>query len=185
LPHERLNYYVVSLASVVGLSLLTPDLVWAAGSQGDIIQTDTVGMSMVTRDFTTRETMSVADASNVSEFIGLHCYIADRWRLGMNVQFTERLVPAPPANESRFRSYAFNPQIGYNFYDPFFAAIVYKIAPRTNGQSNLDMAIQGVLGVGLPLSPRVRMTFAAEAPFAFYIHRTLGLTLLAGISIRL
>jgi len=67
----------------------------------------------------------------------------------------------------------------------FFAALVYKVAPRTNGQSKLDMAVQGLLGVGIPISRRVRVTFAAEAPFAFHIHRTLGLTLLTGISIRL
>jgi len=140
---------------------------------------------MVTRDFTAHETKTVADASNLSEFVGLHCYIADRWRLGMTVQFTERVAPAPPMNESRFRSYAFNPQIGFNFYDPFFVAIVYKVAPRTNGHMKLDMAIQGLLGVGFPLSQRVRLSLAAEAPFAFYIHRTLGLTLLTGISIRL
>jgi len=41
------------------------------------------------------------------------------------------------------------------------------------------------LGVGFPISQRVRVNFAVEVPFAFYIHRTLGLTLLGGISIRL
>ena len=84
-----------------------------------------------------------------------------------------------------FRSDALLPQLGCTFYDPFFAALVYKIAPRTNGESKLDMAVQGLLGAGVAVSRRVRVTFAAEAPFAFHIHRTLGLTLLTGISIRL
>lgn len=167
------------------LCLLAPHASGAAPSRGDVIQTDTVGMSMVTRDFTTHTTKTVADATNLSEFVGLHYYFVDRWRLGMNVQLTEQLAPVPPANGSRIRSYALLPQLGCNFYDPFFAALIYKVAPRTNGESKLDMAVQGLLGVGLAVSRRVRVTFAAEAPFAFHIHRTLGLTLLTGISIRL
>ena len=169
----------------MALGLLTTHPIGAAGRQGDVIQTDTIGMNMVTRDFTSATTKTVADAANLSEFVGLHHYFVSRWRLGMNLQFTEQVLPAPPINESRFRSYAFLPQLGWNFYDPFFAALVYKIAPRTNGQSRLDMAVQGLVGIGQPITQRVRVNFAVEAPFAFYIHRTLGLTLLAGISIRL
>ena len=172
-----------SIASA--LYSLAPHASGAAPLRGDVIQTDTVGVSMVTRDFTTHTTKTVADATNLSEFVGLHYYFVDRWRLGMNVQFTEQIAPVPPANQSRFRSYALLPQLGCNFYDPFFAALVYKVAPRTNGESKLDMAVQGLLGVGFAVSRRVRVTFAAEAPFAFHIHRTLGLTLLTGLSIRL
>lgn len=185
LPYERLNRHILPLASVMALCSLAPHQTWAAGLSGDVIQTDTLGMNMVTRDFTSRSTKTVADSANLSEFFGLHYYFIDQWRLGMNLQFTEQIVPAPPTNESRFRAYAFLPQLGYNFYDPFFAALIYKIAPRTNGQSKLDMAVQGLVGVGHALSPRVRLNFAVEVPFAFYIHRTLGLTLLTGISIQL
>jgi hypothetical protein len=180
-----LNRPLLPIASAIILCLLMPHNVWAVGKQGDFIQTDTLGMSMATYDLTSRTTKSVADATNLSEFVGLHLYVLDRLRMGMNFQLTEQLAPIPPANESRFRSYAFLPQVGLHFYDPFFAALVYKIAPRTNGQTRLDMAIQGLLGVGFPVSPRMRVNFAVEVPFAFYIHRTLGLTLLGGISIRL
>ena len=140
---------------------------------------------MVSRDFTTHTTKTVAEVTNLSEFVGLHYYFVDRWRFGMNVQLTEQLRPEPLANESRFRTYALLPQLGCNFYDPFYVALIYKVAPRNNGQWKLDMAVQGLLGVGFAVSRRVRVTFAAEAPFAFYIHKTLGLTLLTGISIRL
>jgi hypothetical protein len=185
LPYERLNRHILPFACVIAYCSLTPHQTWAAGSRGDVIQTDAVGMSMVTRDFTSHSTKTVADSTNLSEFFGLHYYFINRWRLGMNLQFTEQIAPAPPTNESRFRTFAFLPQLGCNFYDPFFAALVYKIAPRTNGQSQLDMAVQGLLGVGQAISPLVRVNFAIEVPFAFYVHRSLGLTLLTGISIRL
>jgi len=185
LLYERLSRHIFPFASVMALCSLTPHRAWAAGWRGDVIQTDTVGMSMVTRDFTTHSTKTVADSANLSEFFGLHYYFVDRWRLGMNLQFTEQIAPASPINESRFRAFAFLPQVGCNFYDPFFAALVYKIAPRTNGQAQLDMAVQGLLGVGHAISPLVRVNVAVEVPFAFYFHRTLGLTLLTGISIRL
>jgi hypothetical protein len=184
LLHDRFDRHVFRFLAVLALSF-TPHASWAVGSRGDVIQTDTVGMSMVTRDFTSGVTKTVADAANLSEFVGLHYYFVNRWRLGMNLQLTEQVAPAPLANESRFRSYAFLPQLGCNFYDPFYAALVYKVAPRTSGRSKLDMAVQALVGVGFAVSPRVRLSFAAEAPFAFYIHRTLGLTLLTGISIRL
>lgn len=135
---------VLCLSIASALCSLAPQASGAAPERGDVIQTDTVGVSMVTRDFTTHATKTVADATNLSEFVGLHYYFVDRWRLGMNVQFTEQLAPAPSANQSRFRSYALLPQIGCNFYDPFFAALFYKVAPRTNGQSHLDMAVQGL-----------------------------------------
>jgi hypothetical protein len=170
---------------VIALCILVPHTVSAAGKQGEFLQTDTIGMTMVTRDFTSHTTKTVADAAVLSEFMGLHLYVLDRWRMGMNLQLAEQLTPVPPAGESRFRSYAFLPQIGCNFYDPFFASLIYKIAPRTNGTSRLDMAVQALLGVGFPLSKRVRWSFSVEGPFAFYVHRTLGLVLLSGISIRL
>jgi hypothetical protein len=185
LPHARFTRRSLSFLTASALCFLAPHASGAGPSRGDVIQTDTVGMSMVTRDFTTHTTKTVADTTNLSEFVGLHYYFVDRWRLGMNVQLTEQLRPTPPADGSRFRSYALLPQLGCSFYDPFFAALVYKVAPRTNGQSKLDMAVQGLLGVSFAVSRRVRVSFAAEAPFAFHIHRTLGLTLLTGISIRL
>lgn len=172
-------------ALVSALCLCSWHEAWAAGKQGEFLQTTSIGMTMLTRDFTSQTTKTVKDAAILSEFIGLHLYVLDRWRMGMNVQLAEQLTPVPPANESRFRSYAFLPQISCNFYDPFFASLIYKIAPRTNAQRRLDMAVQGLLGVGFPLSERVRWSFSVEAPFAFYVHRSLGLVLLTGISIRL
>jgi hypothetical protein len=173
------------LLTVVAICSLTTNHAWAAGKQGEFLQTNSVGTSVVTRDFTTHHTTTIADYKNLSEFVGLHLYVLDRWRMGMNLQFTEQLAPAPPAGSSRFRTFAVLPQLGCNFYDPFYASLIYKIAPRTNGRSELDMAVQALLGVGVPVSSRVRATFALEAPFAFYIHRTLGLVVLAGMSIRL
>lgn len=183
--HERFGHQRSLLACAMAASLLIPSRAWATGKQGEFLQTDTIGTGVLTRDFTTQKTTTIADTSNLSEFVGLHVYVLDRWRMGMNVQFLEQLTPTPPGDESRLRTFAFLPQVGCNFYDPFFASLIYRIAPRTGGRAKLDMAIQGLLGVGFPISDRIRMNFAVEAPFAFYVHRTLGLTLLTGISIRL
>lgn len=162
-----------------------PRTALAAGMQGDVLQTDSLGLGIVTRDFTAHTTKTLSDSANLSEFVGLHYYFVDRFRVGMNLQFTEQLTPALPMGESRWRTFSFLPQLGCNFYDPFFAGLIYKLAPRTNGQSKFDMAVQGLLGVAYPVSNSVRITLALEVPFAFYVHRTLGLTLLSGVSIRL
>ena len=172
---------LVALAATV----LFPALAMAVGEQGDWIQTDTLGMNVVSHNFDSGTTTSVADAANLSEFIGLHYYLVDRVRVGMNFQFTERIAPSVPSGQSAFQTFALLPQIGWNFADPFFAALVLTIAPRTAGGDNFDLGLQGVLGVGFPIAPRVRGSVALEVPWNFKIHQTLGLTPLLGISIRL
>jgi hypothetical protein len=154
----------------------------AAPKQGDILQTDAVSMLLVNRDFTTHTTSSLKDTINLSGVVGLHYYFVDRVRIGMGLQFTERLWPKPPAGVSRFQRFALMPQLGWSFYDPFYTALIFSYAPRTLGRSNLDMAVIGALGAALPITRRMKVSLAVEAPFAFHYHRTLGLVALMGVS---
>jgi hypothetical protein len=156
----------------------------ATGKQGDIIQTDTVGMSLWTRDFDAHTTKTVADVDNLSEFVGLHAYVVDRVRVGMNFQFTERLWPKVPLGRSTFQRFGILPQVGWNFYDPFFTALVFGVIPRTDGLQHLNLTVQGILGVGLPVTNRVRWSVMGELPWTYYDKHTLGFTALTGISIR-
>ena len=167
------------------LATLVPFAAAAAGKRGDFVQTDTLGMNVVSHDFTAGATHTVSDATVLSEFVGLHWFVADGVRLGMNLQFSETLQPEPPAGRSRFATFALLPQIGWDFYGPLFTALVFTIAPRTGGASDLDLGLQGVLGAGFPIAQRVKLNLALEVPFNFYIHRTLGLTPLVGIGVRL
>jgi hypothetical protein len=157
----------------------------AVGKQGDIIQTDTFGMSLLTYDLDAKTTKTVKDVVNLSEFVGLHAFVVDRVRVGMNLQFTERLWPALPPSKSRFQRFAMLPQVGWNFYDPFFTALVFGVAPRTDGRQHVNLTVQGVLGVGFPLSDRVRVSVAGEVPWTYYDKHTLGVTALTGLSFRL
>ena len=157
----------------------------ATGKQGDFIQTDTLGTSIVSRDLDTNATRSLRNVVNLSAFVGLHYYVVDRVRLGMNLQFTERTWPDPPAGRSRFQRFALLPQIGWNFFDPLFTALVFGVAPFTDGRAHLNLTVQGVWGVGFPLSNRVRMSVALEVPYTYYDKHQIGLTALTGVSIRL
>jgi len=156
----------------------------AAGKQGELLQTDTLGMSLMTHDYDKGTTRTLRDAVNLSEFVGLHGYVVDRLRVGANLQVTERLWPKPPASE-RIQRFAVLPQIGWNFYDPFFTALVFGFAPRTDGKVHLNLSVQGVLGVSLPISSRVRVSIAGEVPYTFYDRHLIGVTALTGIGIRL
>ena len=156
----------------------------AAGKQGEFIQTDTLGMSLVTHDLDHGTTRTVKDVVNLSEFVGLHGYVVDRVRLGANLQLTERLWPEPPPG-GRIQRFAVLPQIGWNFYDPFFTALVFGFAPRTEGKWHLNLSVQAVLGVSIPLSKRVRLSVAGEVPYTFYDRHLVGVTALTGIAIRL
>jgi hypothetical protein len=156
----------------------------AAGKQGEFIQTDTLGMTLVTRDLDQHTTRTVKDVVNLSEFVGLHGYVVDRVRLGVNLQLTERLWPEP-APGARIQRFAVLPQIGWNFYDPFFTALVFGFAPRTDGKEHLNLSLQAVLGVSLPISKSVRVSVAGEVPWTFYDRHLIGFTALTGIAIRL
>ena len=156
----------------------------AAGKQGEFIQTDTLGVSLLSHDLDTGKTRSVRDYVNLSEFVGLHGYVVDRVRLGANLQLSERLWPRP-APGGRIQRFAVLPQVGWNFFDPFFCALVFGFAPRTEGKVHLNLSLQGVLGVSLPLSSRVRLSIAGEVPWTFYDRHLVGVTALTGIAIRL
>jgi hypothetical protein len=172
-----------SLGAVLAV-LLGTHVASAAGKRGDFIQTDTLGMSLVSYDLDTGKTRSVRDVVNLSEFVGLHGYVVDRVRIGANFQLSERLWPKP-APGGRIQRVAVLPQIGWNFCDPFFGALVFGFAPRTEGHVHLNLSVQGVLGVSLPLSNRVRISLAGEVPWTFYDRRLVGLTALTGLAFRL
>ena len=174
---------LASVALILSLGLFARSA-RAAGKQGEFIQTDTLGVSLLTHDLDTGKTRSVADAVNLSEFVGLHGYVVDRVRLGANLQLSERLWPRP-APGARIQRFAVLPQVGWNFYDPFFAALVFGFAPRTDGKVHLNLSLQAVFGVSLPLTSRVRLSIAGEVPWTFYDRHLLGVTALTGIAIRL
>jgi hypothetical protein len=156
----------------------------AAGSQGDVVQSDTLGMSVVSHNFDTGKTTTIANTQALSEFVGAHYFFADGWRVGMNLQLTE-LLSAPEPGGSRFSTFALLPQVGWHFYGPLFAALVFAVLPRTSGGANFDLAVQGVFGASVPVAARVNVTGALEVPYNFDIHRTIGLTPLVGVAIRL
>jgi len=185
MPMALLDMPVRRLGGLAVLFTLTLPSVAVAASQGELVQSDNLGMNVYSHDFSTHTTKTVADAQNLSEFIGLHYYFIDRVRVGMNLQCTERLAPAPASGRGRVQTLALLPQIGWNFLDPFFTALTFTIAPRTGGETRLDLGLQWVLGAGFAVSRRVHANLAIEVPWNFHVHQTLGLTPLAGISVRL
>ena len=157
----------------------------AAEEKGAIIQTDTLGMNLVTRNLDKGTTTTVADAANLSEFVGIHEYFSDTVRLGANFQFTERIAPTPAHDASRLQAFAVLPQVGWAFSNPFFAALVFTCAPRTDGVAKLTLGLQGVIGAALPVSERIKLSLALEVPWNFHPVETIGLTPLVGIAVRL
>jgi hypothetical protein len=157
----------------------------AAPRQGEGLQTDGLSTSLVSRDFTDETSASLATAFNLSEVVGLHYYFVDRVRVGMSLQLTERVVPEPEPGSSRLQRVAFMPQLGYNFSDLFYTAVIFSYAPRTRGRAIPDLALTAVLGAGFSLADGVRFSVALEAPWAFHYHQTLGVVVYSGLGFRL
>lgn len=172
------------ITAMIGAAVVVTSTARAAPEQGTVVQTDTLGMNLVSHNIDTNRTTTVANSVGLSEFIGAHYFFADGWRVGMNLQFTE-LLTAPAPGGNRFSTFALLPQVGWHFYGPMFAAVVFGILPRTSGGANFDLAVQGVFGAAIPLTGRVNLTGALEVPYNFYIHNTIGLTPLLGVAIRL
>jgi hypothetical protein len=173
-----------TFVALVALALVCASKASAAPKQGEFLQTDTLGVSLVSRDLTAQTTKTVSDATNLSEYVGLHYYAVDRVRFGMNVQLTERLTPPPAYPQTRLQRFAFLPQIGWNFYDPFFAALVLVFAPRSDGQAKLTLGVNALVGVSIHLSKVVSLSGAVEVPYTYYRHQSFGLTGLAGVAFR-
>lgn len=174
------------LGAAIGLVVSSATVESHAGpKRGDVLQTDSLSMLLASHDHTTHTNTTLRNTINLSGNVGLHYYFVDRVRIGMNVQFTERLWPEPPTGISRFQRFALMPQLGWSFYDPFFTALIFSYAPRTQGGANPDMAVLGALGAAFPVSKRVKLSLALEVPYTFLHHRTLGLVAVTGVSIRL
>jgi hypothetical protein len=157
----------------------------AAPKQGAVLQTDTLSMLLVSRDYTKKRTSSLKDNVNLSANVGLHYYFVDRVRIGMGLQFTERVWPEPPAGVSRFQRFALMPQLSWSFHDPFYVALSFSYAPRTLGGANLEMSILGALGAALSVTRSMKLSFAVQVPFVFQPHRALGLVAISGVSFSL
>jgi len=176
------------ITSIVAVaSLLFASQAFAA-EKGDVVQADNLGMNMVQWNLTKGTHTTVSDQQALSEFTGLHYYISDTVRLGAMLQFTEVLNPTP--SYDRFSKFAVLPQVGWNFWGPFYAAGILTLAPRTNGGNNFVMGAQGLVGAAVPVCNRVKLNAALEVPWDFYNatgknQQTIGLTPLVGVSIKL
>ena len=181
-PISRL-FLAVLAGSVV--TVLAPRSAHALGKQGEAIQTDTLGASLFTRDFESKVSRNISKTFNLSEFVGIHAYVVDRVRVGMNLQLTERVWPDLPPGASRIQRFGLLPQVGWNFYGPLFSSLVVGVVPRTDGKAHLNLTLQAVLGASFPIAGRFRWSVAGEVPWTYYDHQILGVTALTGISIRL
>lgn len=155
----------------------------ASPKRGTFTQTDSLGMNVVSYNLDTKQTTTVADAAALSEFFGVHYFVLDGVRVGVNFQFSEYLTE-PGTGRRRIATFAALPQVGLHVWGPFFAAVVLTIAPWTGGKAEHDLGVQAVFG-GAYHFGRVSLTGALEVPYNFLVHRTIGLTPLVGLSIRL
>ncbi len=156
-----------------------------ADLRGEWIDTDMVGMNAYTYNFDNHTDTNVGSTQELSDFVGLHYYVVDHVRLGMNLQFTERLAPEPPTGTGRFQTFALLPEVGWNFSRPFYATLLATIAPWTNGKDLFDAGFRGLIGALTPFTPSIRGSIALEVPVTFVQATTVGVTLLAGLSISL
>jgi hypothetical protein len=170
---------------LVVLAFLAPRSAHAVGKQGEALETDTLGVSLVSRDFDSKVTRNVTKTFNLSEFVGIHAYVVDRVRVGINFQFTERIWPALPSGSHSLQRFGLLPQVGWNFYGPLFSSLVFGVVPRTDGKDHLNLTLQVVLGASFPIAGPVRWSIAGEVPWTYYDHQMLGVTALTGIAIRL
>lgn len=140
-------------------------------------------MNIVSYNFDTQKTTSVGDVAALSEFFGVHYFLINNLRIGLNFQISEYLTE-PKLGQRRVATFAALPQVGWHFWGPLFAALVFTMAPWTGGKPDHDLGVQGVFGGAYKLG-RVSLTAALEVPYNFLLHRTIGLTPLLGISARL
>jgi hypothetical protein len=155
----------------------------AADSRGELVDSDLIGTTAVVYNASAHTTTTIADRQDLTDYVGLHYYVADHWRVGLSFQFTEQLNPAPTG--SRFQTFALLPQVGWTFSKPFFAALIVSLAPRTGGHEAFDAGFRGVIGAGIALTQRMRLDLAVQVPVDLVIATTIGIAPLVGLSVTL
>ncbi len=119
----------------------------------------------------------------VSEFPGIGCFVTDQIRLGMNLQFTEKVFPEPATNLTHF---GLLPQVNVHVWGPWTASLVPSFYPVFDGVSDFHFAMQGVLTAGFPLEQGFTATVSLEVPWFFRISastdETVGITTIIGVS---
>ena len=74
--------------------------------------------------------------------------------------------------------------------DAPFAALAVASSPAPAGyaagygKAQLNVTVQGVFGVSVPVSSHVSLSAALEVPWGYFPHQTVGLTALAGVAFR-
>lgn len=172
-----------ALPALLALGAALLALPASAAEKGDVVAAGNLGMNMVSHDFTSGTTRTVADQAALSEFVGLHYFISDTVRIGAMLQFSEVLAPEP--RYSRFSKFAILPQVGWNFWGPFFMAGIFTLAPRTQGTNSPVVGVQYLIGAGFEVARGVRVNAALEVPWDFSPSQVVGLTPLVGMSFRL
>jgi hypothetical protein len=176
-----MNFHKLTII-LASLVVLANPVGRAAGLEGELIQSNNIGMNVATLNLESGTSKNIATSGAFSQFVGLHYYVADGLRVGVNLQFTEQVWGALPPSGNSFSTFGILPQVGWDFWGPMYGAFVFSILPWTSGEVLLDLGVQGVIGAALPLSKSVRLTAALEVPFNFKVARTIGITPLAGMS---
>ena len=161
----------------------------ALAEAGDVTGTFTLGATALTYGLPAGDKpgklTTLADTVPFSEFLGAGYFLTDRWRIGLNLQFTEALtVPSPPP-PSRFSTFALLPQVNYLFAKPFFASLVAFVPLRLGGVDELGFGIQGVVGAGFPVAKDLSLTAAVELPLLLTPVVSVGVTPLVGLAYRI
>lgn len=155
---------------------------------GTIIQTDALGMNMVTWNLTKGTNTTVGNEQVLAEFVGAHYFVWPDVRLGLVLQFSEQLAPTVTSG-STFRTFALLPQVGWNVWGPFFVAGILTVAPFSSGEGSWTLGVQALGGAAWEISKVVKLTAALEIPYNFYnagkTTQTVGLTPILGASFRL
>jgi hypothetical protein len=171
------------LSSLLVLLIALDSGVAGAAEAGEVVQTDNLGMNVVTWNLSKGTRKTVTDEQVLSEFVGAHVFVWKNVRLGLNLQFSEQIAPQPKTGD-RFRTFALLPQVGWNVWGPFFVAGIFTYAPWTSGGANLTLGVQALGGVAFDIARWVKLSTALEVPYNFHPDRTIGLTPLIGLAFR-
>ncbi len=170
---------------LVSLALLTASTA-AAREAGDVTIPFNLGANLYSHRFAyygkKESDSTIADRFALSEFVGAGYFVSDRWRLGLNLQFSEAITSPYPAPASSFTLFGFLLQINYNFWGPLTASIVPTFLVWYEGVSQFAFNVQAVLAWGIPLRHGFSLNLAVEVPVYIYPVVSVGITPLIGFT---
>lgn len=139
--------------------------------------------SMGATDRAPAQTLTLADRQTIVQLLGVGYFVHPSLRLMLSFQLAE-LVGGAPAGASTLTLAGAIPWVGWHPWGPMFLGAGVLLAPRSYGQSQLDVGVWSCIGAGFPIGHGLLAGAAVQVPVMFKVRTSVSVAPAAFLAYR-